>query len=177
MEKFIDTPVKRYCSGMYVRLAFAVAAHLEPEILLVDEVLAVGDAEFQKKCLGKMSDVASLGRTVVLVSHNMEAIRRICPTALFLSAGRVELRGTADQCIESYLSKFLHRQGHGINFPKPGLDSPHILRIEILDKSGKPLPQPRTWGFLKFRIFFYSPDPNQTRFRCVIHPYLRRLPS
>ena len=157
VERFVDTPVKRYSSGMYVRLAFAVAAHLEPDILVVDEVLAVGDAEFQKKCLGKMSQVARAGRTVVFVSHNMEAIRRICPTGLFLSAGRVELRGTADQCIESYLSKSLHRQAHGIQFPKRGLDSPHIVRIEILDKAGKPLLQPRTWDFVKFRIFFHSP--------------------
>ena len=143
---------------MYIRLAFAVAAHLEPEILVVDEVLAVGDAEFQKKCLGKMSEVANLGRTVVFVSHNMEAVRRICHTGLFLSAGRVELRGTADHCIETYLSKILSRQAHRIDFPKLGLDRPHIVRIEILDKSGKFLFQPRTWDFVKFRIFFYSPN-------------------
>jgi lipopolysaccharide transport system ATP-binding protein len=158
VERFVDTPVKRYSSGMYVRLAFAVAAHLEPDILVVDEVLAVGDAEFQKKCLGKMSEVASAGRTVVFVSHNMEAIRRICLTGLFLSAGRVELRGSADQCIESYLSKSPHcHQAHGLKFPTKGLDTPHIVRIEILDKAGKPLPQPRTWDFVRFRIFFYSP--------------------
>jgi lipopolysaccharide transport system ATP-binding protein len=158
VDRFVDTPVKRYSSGMYIRLAFAVAAHLEPEILVVDEVLAVGDAEFQKKCLGKMSEVACLGRTVVFVSHNMEAVRRICHTGLFVSAGRVELRGTADQCIESYLSKILSRHAHGIHFPKRGLDRPHIVRIEILDKSGKPLLQPRTWDFVKFRIFYFSPN-------------------
>jgi lipopolysaccharide transport system ATP-binding protein len=158
VDRFVDTPVKRYSSGMYVRLAFAVAAHLEPEILVVDEVLAVGDAEFQKKCLGKMSEVATLGRTVVFVSHNMEAVRRICHSGLFLSAGRVELRGTADQCIETYLSKTPSRHAHGISFPKRGLDRPHIVRIEILDKLGKLLPQPRTWDFVKFRIFFYSPN-------------------
>jgi lipopolysaccharide transport system ATP-binding protein len=157
VERFLDTPVKRYSSGMYVRLAFAVAAHLEPEILVVDEVLAVGDVEFQKKCLGKMSEVSTLGRTVVFVSHNMEAIRRICRTGLFLSTGRVEFTGTADQCIERYLSKFLDRQPEGIHFPKQNPDSPHIVRIEVLDKSGKPLLQPRTWDFVKFRIFFYSP--------------------
>ncbi len=87
IEKFIDTPVKRYSSGMYVRLAFAVAAHLEPEILLVDEVLAVGDAEFQKKCLGKMGDVAKGGRTVLFVSHNMGAVRILCPQSLLLMNG------------------------------------------------------------------------------------------
>src|SRR5438132_2793242 len=89
IEKFLDTPVKRYSSGMYVRLAFAVAAHLEPEILIVDEVLAVGDAEFQKKCLGKMSEVADGGRTVLFVSHNMGSIQRLCTKAMILSFGGV----------------------------------------------------------------------------------------
>jgi lipopolysaccharide transport system ATP-binding protein len=158
VERFIDTPVKRYSSGMYVRLAFAVAAHLEPEILIVDEVLAVGDAEFQKKCLGKMSEVAGTGRTVLFVSHNMDAVRRICRTGLFLSGGRLELRDSADRCIEAYLSKTLHRQGaHRIEFPAKGLDTPHVVRIEMLDETGKPLPRPRTWDYVKFRVFFYSP--------------------
>src|ERR1700741_2136106 len=89
VERYIDTPVKRYSSGMYVRLAFAVAAHLEPEILIVDEVLAVGDAEFQKKCLGKMKDVSGQGRTVLFVSHNMSAIRQLCTRALLLEDGHV----------------------------------------------------------------------------------------
>src|SRR6201999_2594585 len=85
VESFLDTPVKRYSSGMYVRLAFAVAAHLEPEILIVDEVLAVGDAEFQKKCLGKMSDVARTGRTVLFVSHNLGAVRELCSRAILIA--------------------------------------------------------------------------------------------
>ena len=93
VEKFLDTPVKRYSSGMYVRLAFAVAAHLEPEILLVDEVLAVGDARFQKKCLDKMEDVGHGGRTVLFVSHNMPAITRICQRAILLDGGRVVSNG------------------------------------------------------------------------------------
>lgn len=158
VERFLDTPVKRYSSGMYVRLAFAVAAHLEPEILLVDEVLAVGDAEFQKKCLGKMSEVAGAGRTVLFVSHNMEAIRRICLTGIYLSAGRVELRDSAERCIETYLSKSLHGQmAHQIQFPMKSSDAPHVVRIEILDQAGKPLPRPKTWDFVKFRVFFSSP--------------------
>src|SRR5208283_5440244 len=90
VEKFIDTPVKFYSSGMYVRLAFAVAAHLEPEILIVDEVLAVGDAEFQKKCLGKMDEVAKHGRTVLFVSHQMAAITRLCQRAVLIEAGRIK---------------------------------------------------------------------------------------
>jgi lipopolysaccharide transport system ATP-binding protein len=102
VEKFLDTPVKRYSSGMYVRLAFAVAAHLEPEILVVDEVLAVGDAEFQKRCLGKMHDVSTAGRTVLFVSHNMAAIRTLCSRGVLLSKGEVVFVGSADGCIREY---------------------------------------------------------------------------
>ena len=105
VEKFIDTPVKHYSSGMYVRLAFAVAAHLEPEILLVDEVLAVGDAEFQKKCLGKMSEVAKSGRTVLFISHNMAALQKLCPRSLLLREGRLVTQGTTDTVIEEYLKE------------------------------------------------------------------------
>lgn len=105
IDRFLDTPVKRYSSGMYVRLAFAVAAHLEPEILLVDEVLAVGDAAFQKKCLGKMSEFSrGGGRTVLFVSHNMAAVRSLCSRALYLSEGRLALDGTPEECISAYLS-------------------------------------------------------------------------
>jgi lipopolysaccharide transport system ATP-binding protein len=104
VERYIDTPVKRYSSGMYVRLAFAVAAHLEPEILIVDEVLAVGDAEFQKKCLGKMKDVSvKEGRTVLFVSHNMAAVTQLCNSAILLSKGTVEITGTPDAVIRQYL--------------------------------------------------------------------------
>jgi lipopolysaccharide transport system ATP-binding protein len=103
VEKFLDTPVKRYSSGMYVRLAFAVAAHLEPEILIVDEVLAVGDAEFQKKCLGKMESVSRReGRTVLFVSHNMAAVRQLCSTGIVLRSGRVQFLGEVGSAIESY---------------------------------------------------------------------------
>ena len=102
-EKFLDTPVKRYSSGMYVRLAFAVAAHLEPEILVVDEVLAVGDAEFQKKCLGKMEEVSQGGRTVLFVSHNMGAISGLCGRSLLLDFGSIAATGRSDEVIELYL--------------------------------------------------------------------------
>jgi lipopolysaccharide transport system ATP-binding protein len=105
IEKFLDTPVKRYSSGMYVRLAFAVAAHLEPDVLVVDEVLAVGDVEFQKKCLGKMSEVAGGGRTVLFVSHNLTAIARICKRALLLNAGHVEgIYDNVEKAVSQYLS-------------------------------------------------------------------------
>jgi lipopolysaccharide transport system ATP-binding protein len=106
VEKFVDTPVKRYSSGMYVRLAFAVAAHLESEILLVDEVLAVGDAEFQKKCLGKMGDVATNeGRTVLFVSHNMASIKNICDTGLLLDSGMINFFGETEKTIDLYINK------------------------------------------------------------------------
>lgn len=106
VEKFLDTPVKRYSSGMYVRLAFAVAAHLEPEILIVDEVLAVGDAEFQKKCLGKMEDAGKEGRTVLFVSHNMAAIRHLCAKGVCLSKGTIITQGDISSVINSYTSSY-----------------------------------------------------------------------
>jgi ABC-type polysaccharide/polyol phosphate transport system ATPase subunit len=104
IEKFLETPVKRFSSGMYVRLAFAVAAHLEPEILLVDEVLAVGDVAFQKKCLGKMDDVGRGGRTILFVSHNMNAIQRLCPRVVWFHQGRLEADGRASDTISRYLA-------------------------------------------------------------------------
>ena len=103
VENFLDTPVKHYSSGMYMRLAFAVAAHLEPEILVVDEVLAVGDAQFQRKCLGKMEEVGKTGRTILFVSHNMQAVRQLCQRVILLKAGRVLVDGSAEQAITAYL--------------------------------------------------------------------------
>ena len=105
VEKFLDTPVKRYSSGMQVRLAFAVAAHLEPEILVIDEVLAVGDADFQKRCFGKMRDVASQGRTVLIVSHNMGSITSLCPEAMLLEQGRLAASGPSSQVVQRYLGR------------------------------------------------------------------------
>jgi lipopolysaccharide transport system ATP-binding protein len=111
VEKFIDTPVKRYSSGMYVRLAFAVAAHLEPEILIVDEVLAVGDAAFQKKCIGKMQDVARDGRTILFVSHSMGAIRGLCNRVVWMDQGRVRMNGPTMEIIDAYLKESLDAGG------------------------------------------------------------------
>ncbi len=104
VEKFLDTPVKHYSSGMYVRLAFAVAAHLEPEILVVDEVLAVGDAQFQKKCLGKMEDVGKEGRTVLFVSHNMATIQQLCSRGCYLKSGQLAYKGSTEEVINKYIS-------------------------------------------------------------------------
>ncbi len=114
VERFIDTPVKRYSSGMYLRLAFAVAAHLEPEILVVDEVLAVGDAEFQRKCLGKMNDVAQEGRTVLFVSHNMSAVLRLTQEAILLDEGRIVMRGPTPEAVDHYLNMGLTKQGERV---------------------------------------------------------------
>jgi lipopolysaccharide transport system ATP-binding protein len=111
VEKFVDTPVKHYSSGMHVRLGFAVAAHLEPEILLVDEVLAVGDAAFQKKCMGKMGDVARAGRTIIFVSHNMASIESLCSSCLLIGAGRLEAAGPPAQIVMRYMASEL--RGHG----------------------------------------------------------------
>lgn len=128
VEKFLDTPVKRYSSGMYVRLAFAVAAHLEPEILIIDEVLAVGDAEFQKKCLGKMRDVASYGRTVLFVSHNMGAISTLCTRGLLLEAGSLAYAGNAEQVVQHYVNATPVE--YNITFPAAP-DKPSITRVTV----------------------------------------------
>jgi lipopolysaccharide transport system ATP-binding protein len=141
IEKFMDTPVKRYSSGMYVRLAFAVAAHLEPEILLVDEVLAVGDAQFQKKCLGKMGDVAREGRTVLFVSHNMAAITRLCPRTVLLDEGRVLIDGNSQEVVSAYLKSDL---GTAATREWPDLQAApgdHVVRlraVRVLTEEGCP---------------------------------------
>jgi lipopolysaccharide transport system ATP-binding protein len=140
VERFLDTPVKRYSSGMYVRLAFAVAAHLESEILLVDEVLSVGDIAFQKRCLGKMEDVAGEGRTVLFVSHNMPAIRSLCTRALRLDVGQVAADGPADAVVDEYLklesaktSVMEWSAGQG-----PGDDDARLVAVRVLDEAGRP---------------------------------------
>jgi lipopolysaccharide transport system ATP-binding protein len=143
VEKFIDTPVKRYSSGMYLRLAFAVAAHLEPEVLLVDEVLAVGDAEFQKKCLGKMGDVTSSGRTILFVSHNMGAVQNLCPRSLVLSEGEILFDDVTSKAIPRYLDSLNKVETHESLFdvPREQAHWGYALRISnvtILDQDEKP---------------------------------------
>jgi lipopolysaccharide transport system ATP-binding protein len=136
IEKFIYTPVKHYSSGMYVRLAFAVAAHLEPEILLVDEVLAVGDVAFQKKCLGKMEDVASEGRTVLFVSHNMAAVNRLCLQGMWLDEGRLQMMGSAERVVAAYLSKGAEEEGERSweNLDEaPGNDNIRLRAVRVLN--------------------------------------------
>jgi len=141
LEKFLDTPVKRYSSGMYVRLAFAVAAHLEPEILLVDEVLAVGDANFQKKCLGKMGNVAQEGRTVLFVSHNMVAMQTLCPRVIWLDDGETKRDGQAVQVISDYLQSNASSQTEQVwddIETAPGNDVVRLHRVRVRPENGSP---------------------------------------
>lgn len=137
VEKFIDTPVKRYSSGMYVRLAFAVAAHMNPEILVVDEVLAVGDTQFQKKCLGKMGDVARQGRTVFFVSHNLAAVSQLCTRGILLADGQVLTDGAIDETISSYALASVSRMLSEVTFPEQ-LDKPaYFTRLCMLNNKGE----------------------------------------
>ena len=155
VEKFLDTPVKRYSSGMYVRLAFAVAAHLEPEILIVDEVLAVGDAEFQKKCLGKMGEVAGGGRTVLFVSHNMTAVELLCTNAILMTGGRVATIGPVDKVVEQYLStavQISHRLDLSTNSTRMGSGQLQICEVTVWgDNESAP---PKTGGAMNVLLRF-----------------------
>ena len=139
VEKYIDTPVKRYSSGMYVRLAFAVAAFLEPEILIVDEVLAVGDAEFQKKCIGRMKDVSiNDGRTVIFVSHNMTAIQSLCNKTIMLEKGMVKKVGETNDIISYYLNAYANTSSSKTWVPNeaPGNANARLLSVKLTDKDG-----------------------------------------
>jgi lipopolysaccharide transport system ATP-binding protein len=139
IEKFIDTPVKRYSSGMYVRLAFSVAAHLEPEILLVDEVLAVGDAEFQQRCLGRMEDFSGTGRTVLFVSHNMQTINQLCERTIWLDGGTIVADGDPSDVVTQYLMHSSYTSGSEISWPDdesaPGDDLARLLAARIVDEN------------------------------------------
>jgi lipopolysaccharide transport system ATP-binding protein len=140
IEQFMDTPVKRYSSGMYVRLAFSVAAHLEPEILLVDEVLAVGDAEFQQRCLGRMEDFSGTGRTVLFVSHNMQAINQLCGRAIWLDGGKIVEDGDPSNVVTHYLHSS-HSSGSRISWPDdesaPGDDLARLLSVRAVNEDGE----------------------------------------
>jgi len=140
IEKFIDTPIKHYSSGMYIRLAFSVAAHLEPEILVIDEVLAVGDIRFQKKCLGKMEDVTKSGRTVLFVSHNMSAVRSLCQRGILLNQGEIQKDGPIDIVLHEYLSSFQNTEQAAKYWTKdnrPGNSMIKMNSLEIIDNQGK----------------------------------------
>jgi lipopolysaccharide transport system ATP-binding protein len=130
-EKFLDTPLKHYSSGMQLRLAFAVAAFLEPEILVIDEVLAVGDAEFQKKCLGKMEDVSKSGRTILFVSHNMTAVKHLCSHCVYMESGKLVTMDTTDKVINSYLSTVVEDRSVSGTFERPSNASAWVERIRL----------------------------------------------
>ena len=157
VERFLDTPVKRYSSGMYVRLAFAVAAHLEPEILVVDEVLAVGDAEFQKKCLGKMDEVSRRqGRTILFVSHNMAAVSELAQRAIFLSNGAVAMDGPIHEVLASYLSAH-GKQPTYVSALGEDYETPHVARAEVITSDGNGLHHFGDQLAVKFKIRHKQP--------------------
>ena len=161
VEKFIDTPAKHYSSGMYMRLAFAVAAHLEPEILIVDEVLAVGDAQFQKKCLGKMGDVARGGRTVIFVSHNMGAVQSLCRTAIHLDAGQIVAKGSTTEVVGRYLSlanELLRRAT---------IAQPHLGDLILQNLSFQPQIVP-SGGSTSVTVEIYSPSDAAIHALCLL---------
>jgi lipopolysaccharide transport system ATP-binding protein len=161
IEKFANTPVKYYSSGMYVRLALSVAAHIEPDILLVDEVLAVGDAAFQQKCIGKMSEVAAHGRTVVFVSHSMSAIARLCSRGMVLEAGKIHYDGDINSAIAQYNELIFAGDQSAGRLPhvlyEEGIPDQHefaVTRIELLSPTGEPMPVVHTWD--DFRLRFHA---------------------
>jgi len=169
VEKFLDTPVKRYSSGMYVRLAFAVAAHLEPEILVVDEVLAVGDLQFQQKCLGKMQDVSHSGRTVFFVSHNMSAINRLCTRALLLNQGSMVAEGTAAEVVSQYLASSLGASSTrewGDNENNPGSNGFRLMAVTLTDEEDKLASVVNVEQSLKLKLVYETCLP-EMRFRCA----------
>jgi len=165
VEKFLDTPVKHFSSGMYVRLAFAVAAHLEPDILIVDEVLAVGDAEFQKKCLGKMQSVSEKdGRTVLFVSHNMQAIRQMCRRVIFLRQGKIAYVGDPHEAISAYLGQGVNAESHAAidltDYPRTHpIEGVAFQRVRFTDGQGQPASCLRLTDALGVEIDFKAKKP------------------
>ncbi|NDG71274.1 MAG: ABC transporter ATP-binding protein [Proteobacteria bacterium] len=171
--RYIDTPVKRYSSGMYVRLAFAVAAHLEPEILIVDEVLAVGDAEFQKKCLGKMKDVAGHGRTILFVSHNMAAMRNLCDRVVYMENGSIVADGKTDPVIEKYLESTLVTEAKASSMTCKIKDQDfQLLTARLIDENGKEkdvFECDETVG-LEMRVLVRKPVPALYGYLAIMNP-------
>jgi lipopolysaccharide transport system ATP-binding protein len=160
VEQFIDTPVKHYSSGMYVRLAFAVAAHLESEVLIVDEVLAVGDLEFQRKCLGKMQDVATSGRTVLFVSHNMSAVQRLCKRGVLLRRGKVAAAGPIDDVVGEYLSYLRESAATAFTGDNPerlGTGAVRVMAAQVLDELGNPTKHLRAGRPATFQFHYRNP--------------------
>lgn len=158
VERFIDTPVKHYSSGMYLRLAFGVAAHLEPEILVVDEVLAVGDMNFQTKCLAKMQDVSGAGRTVLFVSHNMGAIHRLCPRSILLNQGRVIADGKTDEVIQTYVAQGLVQRPEYLQPSNPAKPV-NLRRACLMNSEGVPTSEFRFDQAIKMKVEYEVNQP------------------
>ena len=170
VDKFIDTAVKHYSSGMYVRLAFAIAAHLEPEILIVDEVLAVGDLAFQQKCLGKMSEVSRAGRTILFVSHNMAVVEKLCQRAIVLHNGRIDFQGDTEEAIHHYMNHMLAAKnpgGHVFDLSDSRNREPYVgkllKRVELYTDDDLPVLEGiRIGRSLRMKIYFDLPDPTRS---------------
>lgn len=175
IEKFIDTPVKWYSTGMYLRLAFAVAAHMEPEILVVDEVLAVGDLQFQKKCLGKMQDVSKTGRTILFVSHDMSAITKLCTRAMLLDQGEMVTEGPAPGVVSSYLDSALGASGT-VKWEdpdrRPGTGGFQLASVSLVGEDDVPVNVISIERPTKLRIGYFTSIPN-FKFRCAARFYTR----
>lgn len=165
IEQFLDTPVKRYSSGMYMRLAFAVAAHLDPEILVVDEVLAVGDAKFQEKCLGKMDGVAKSGRTVLFVSHNMAAVQQLCKFGIVLNAGKLMYTGPVSEAISTYMQLAMDK-AQTTNLlerrDRQGSGSLRFTQVGMYDHDGKPVRMVLSGQTLRLRFYYKSEFTTET---------------
>ncbi len=172
IEQFLDTPVKRYSSGMQVRLGFAVAAHLEPEILFIDEVLAVGDAEFQKKCLGKMSEIGQAGRTIMFVSHSMPAILRLCERAVLLDHGRVVAHGSTSHVVRTYLESDIGRTGErkwDLPAEAPGDDVARLKSIRVVPGGGGPTEEIDIEKPIDIEVVYWSEAPGSLRPSTNLH--------
>jgi lipopolysaccharide transport system ATP-binding protein len=166
VERFLDTPVKRYSSGMFIRLGFAVAAHLEPEVLLIDEVLAVGDADFQRKCLGKMRDVASEGRAVVFVSHNLSAVQQLCTRAMWIDDGHLRIDDTPEKVVDTYLATTGARAAGGVSVipetvDRIGTGEARLRRVLIEDREGRPLDEVPLGEPFRVRATYEAFEPIQ----------------
>ena len=162
VEKFVDTPIKRYSSGMRLRLGFAVAAHMDPDVLFVDEVLAVGDAEFQKKCLTAMDELRSGGRTVLFVSHNMAAIENLCPRTVWIDGGRLRMDGPSDKVIAAYLATFSESQRSGYDLEhvpnRSGNGMIRFTRVDFVDADGQPKSVFRSGEPFRARFYFRAQE-------------------
>jgi lipopolysaccharide transport system ATP-binding protein len=174
VDQFVDTPIKRYSSGMRLRLGFAVAAHMEPDVLFVDEVLAVGDADFQKKCLTAMDDLRTGGRTVLFVSHNMAAIENLCPRTIWIDAGTMRMDGPSDKVIAAYLATFSDSQRTGYDLSevhgRSGDGSVRFKRVDFIDEEGQPAAVFRCGQALRARFFYQSKTHiRNPQFAMIVH--------